>query len=528
MSRLILSLLLLFLLPVNAMAVEINDKGAQILKSSFQDMLDYQKEVNEIFGSVIVNYEGELNVSQEDGFYIVTFPRIKIEGSNNNSDNSIFDIGVIKINMMPDDNTGYWKSILSLPPQMIMTNKESGDDFIIKLGKQNIIAMFNEKLGYFTKLDLNLSEIKFNDGEKDLGIGLGGLQLYINSEEGENGKFSGPGFLTAKNLTITDEEKGNSAKIGELRFDFAMKNVAYPTLMEYKEKLLKHSKTFEKLNKIKDDNELEAVNGKDVMDMIFDLYNFDIEGFSAKYSVKDLEIIPSATDENKEFDNLKLGLAYLGFGFDGIGQEKGSLQINTGFDGIDVSPMEEEMAKTMPDSLKIDIKALDIPYETLTKIAQSSVQTLAENPQNAQMIGISLLMRLPAILSQAGTQVVIENNEIKNDIYNITLDGKVVTDLTSIMGFSAKFKTLFTGLDTLLSIANKYASDKENKYSSNFAGMAKTLENFKSLGQKEGESYIYEFEATPEGKFLLNGQDTSTISFDNKEKKHELKTIKFE
>ncbi len=511
MSRLILSLLLLLLIPLNASATPINEDGAQKLKASFQNLLDYQKTINEAFGSVTINYQGELTIKQEADYYSITLPHITVK--NPDTEDVSMDLGIITINAMPDDKPEYWKMTLEIPSKITLSDKTEDDDFIINFGKQDIMAIFNDRLGYFTKLDMKLSEISFDAGKEDIGVKLGGIEFYINTEEGEDQKFSGPGHVLINNLLVSPNDVDKSVSIGEVRLDFNMNNIKYPTLTDYKEKLLKHTKTFKSLNNIEEEPNIDLVNGKNVMDMIFDLYDFDMEGFGFQYSLKNLDVTSYNKSGNSDFDNIKVGSAFLGFSVDGLTQEKGSLNIKTGFDSLNFKPNKPEYQETLPQNLNIDISAENIPYKTLTAIAHTSAQSIAENPANAQMVGFGLLMRLPAILSQSGTQLTVENNGIKNDTYNITLDGKVITDLAATMGFSAKFKALFGGLDTLLSISNKYSADPENNDADKFKDMAKTLTKLQSIGQKNGDAYLYEFETTPEGKFLLNGQDASTISF---------------
>ncbi len=517
MSRLILSLSMLLLIPLNAMALEINDKGAQTLKTSFQNMLDYQKTVNEAFGATIIDYDGELTVTQEAEFYLVTLPHIKARSPEavKDTEDFVFDIGVITIQMIQDEKDGYWKSLLYVPNQMTMLDKITDDKLVIGFGKQEIMAIFNDRLGYFTKIDMNLSELIFNTGdEEDLGISLDEAKIYVNTSENDNGKFSGPGYLLIKNLVVSPADEDETVKIGELKFDFNMSNVKYPTLLDYKEKFQKHTETFKSLSEIEESTNVEDINGQNVMDMIFDLYNFEMDGFGFQYSLKNMEITSNDTsDKDADFTSFKLDSAFMGFSFDGLGDDKGTMQIRTGFDTINIQPSDDEIKEIMPQSLNLNIKAQNIPYNALTKMAQTSAKSIAENPESVQMVGLGLLMRLPAILSQSGTQIVVENNGIKNDVYDIKLDGKVLTDLTAIMGFSAKFKALFSGLDDLMAIANKHAAN-DGDYTAKFIGMLKTLNKLKELGKLEGSAYAYEFEATPEGKFLLNGQDASTISFE--------------
>ncbi len=517
MLRLIFTLFLLILIPVNAMAIEINDQGAAKLKSSFQKILDYQKTSNEAFGSMLVLYDGEIKVKQEKEFYAVTLPRISFKSlkSESQAKEFTFDIGVITLNMMPDDTAGYWKTALSIPNEMTLSD-ETEEDIVISFQDQKIIALFNEELGYFTKINMNLSNISIKEGIEDMGINFGGAQFYTNLSENENGKFSGPTHLALKGLDIKSPEGSGHVKLGEAKFSFSIKNFTLDTLQEYSMKFKKHADTFQLLNALEQpDADIENINSDNVVDMILDLYNFDMDGFNFEYSIKDLKITP---DDNGEFNTLGLGLASIGFGLDGLNSEKGSLHIKTGYSAINIEPSNPEYSDILPQNINFDIKAQNIPYTVLSELGTNSIKSIAKNPDMATMAGMGILMKLPAILSQSDTQIIIEDNGIKNEIYELTLDGNIVTDLTAMMSVSAKFTAMFKGLDKLLSIS-KERSNAENENSAAFEELSKILEKMKTIGKSEtaanGKSaYSFEFETTPEGKMLLNGQDASTISFE--------------
>lgn len=523
MIRLASILFVMLLLPLNAMAVEINDQGAQKLKTSFGNILAYQKEVNEAFGSVRVIYEGEITVKQESEYYTITLPRILLkspiitpaEGNEETElDDQTFDIGIISINAMPDEKDGHWKTTWTLPETMTMSG-EADTDFSIRWGEQNIIALLDDTLGYFTKMNLNLSNVSFNIEQEDIGVSIGNLQFYMNLDKNDAGTFSGPAYALISDLLIAPQEENSTVKIGELKIGSTMTAFSLPTLTEYKAKLMNHAGVFQSLNKIGNEEDAKNVNGQDVMDMIFDLYDIDMNGFDIEYSLKNLEINPAPEDEDRGFDTLKLSSAFMGFGFNNLNSEKGELNIKTGYDTIDIqSDNPDHMSfEFIPAHTNFDIKVENIPYKTLSEIAKNSAASLARNPESAQMVGMSLLMKLPAILSQANTKLVIKDNNVKNDIYDISLNGQAVTNLTAIMGFSAKFNIIFQGLDALLS---RIPRDTET---TDTTDIIKQLEKLKSLGKPNTEdngktSYSFEFEATPQGAFLLNGQDTSTIDFD--------------
>ncbi len=517
MSRLKYILFAFILIPLNtAQATEINQQGADRLKSYFQKLLDYQKNINDTIGSVQIEYKGELTVKPQSTYYTATFPHIfikapKIEGVPD--DSAVFDVGVIKINAMPDDKKGYWKTVITLPSKMTLRGKDPNDDFSVLFKDQRSIALFSEKIGYFTKLDMNISGIKFQSSNQDTGINIGGLQIYSKMEDQTGaGLFSGPGHLLISDLNIAPPQELETIRAKELRVDFTAQDMNLPTLKEYEDKILKHVETLNSLQ----GSDIDNVKNTDILDMIIDMYSFDLNGFSLGYSLKGFSLTSKSKDASKKSSSVNLGSAFLKFGFGDIKSETGKMFIKTGYDKLEILPIDPEYKDIMPQNINIDIKALKIPYGALTKVVTNTAKAIAANPDSAQMAGIGVLMRLPALLSQAGTKISVEKNSIKNEIYNITLDGKILTDISAITGFKAQFKAIFGGLDNLISVAKKHAANKNSKNSTNFANIASGLENIKSAGKKQKGSkgkdvYVYDIKATPEGKFLINGKESSTV-----------------
>ncbi len=516
MSRLKYLLFAFILIPINAaQASQINQQGADKLKSYFQELLDYQKTINDALGSVQIEYKGELIVKPESTYYSATFPQIlirapKVEGVPD--DGTVFDMGVIKINAIPDEKEGYWKTIITLPSKMTLKGKTPEEDFSVLFKDQRSIALFSEKIGYFTQLNMSFSGIKFQSANQDVGIDIGGLQIYFKMEDKGDGFFSGPGHLLISDLNIAPPQEKETISAKELKVNFTANKMKMPTLKEYEDRILNFAKTLESMQ----NKTAEEVKGTDILNTIMDMYEFDLEGFTIKYNIKGFEITSDTNQKSRDFDSIYLGSAFIGLGFQGVKSESGSMSIESGYDTIKISPSDPEYKDIIPQNVNLNIKANKIPYGSLTKIATNTAKAIATDPNSAQMAGIGVLMRLPALLSQAGTEISVENNGVKNKIYNLTLNGKVLTDLSAMTGFTAKFTALFEGLDAILAIAKKNAANKDSKNASNFEQMVTKLEGLKAVGKAQKgangkPAYAYDIQATPEGKFLVNGQEASTI-----------------
>ena len=509
MFRLLSILCVFTLLPITSHA-QVNDQGAQVLTNFVNGLLDYQKNTGEAFGTVKVEYEGDVKVEQMSDYYAVTFPRILLSAGDDlveeEGETAGFevDLGVIMMSVAPDTEEGYWKSILQFPDSIVL--RDAGEtEFAINIGEQNSVALLSERLGYFTKLNINLSDITFESGEEDeLGFSLGGIQIVQNMTDEGNGVYSGPYAFSFKNMRIAPPHENEYMFAEEFKLDGNLDQVVLPTLAEYETKVMRF---IEAMNAVEQGDEAAegGMSDEDVMNALIDMYVFDWNGFSANYSVKNFEFKSNDSQEGVSLDNGSFGMSVAG-----LRSDTGAVQFGVSYGGLEMNGVEYDAAKQYtPEDLNIDLKLDKVPYNSLYEMAEMSMQSVVANPEAAQMVGMGLMMRVPSLLTQSGTTAEAKGFSSKGDVYNVTLDGAATADLKAIMGVTAQFKTVFEGLDTVLSML------KADENVSEFSGVIGDLEHFKSIGvQDKGPNgkpaYSYTFEITTDGKMLLNGQDAMT------------------
>jgi hypothetical protein len=168
----------------------------------------------------------------------------------------------------------------------------------------------------------------------------------------------------------------------------------------------------------------------------------------------------------------------------------------------------------VPQDLKFKVRAEKIPVKTLSDLGTNTMTAIAENPEMMQMAGFGMAMKLPAILSQAGTRIVIEDNYMKNALYHAALKGQITADINAVGSAVGKINGVFEGLDALYALASQNAENTALKDAAEFKDLMRNLDMLKSYGTPgtgpNGKpAYVYEFELTPQGKFLLNGQEMS-------------------
>ena len=497
----------------------ITEDQVQGLKKGLQDFLDYQRDVNQTYGSVIVQYDGDLSLVQNGDMLNVTLPKITLKGIKEGDQN--VELGVITANAVPDEKPGLWKMSLTLPGAIKVT--EAGEpDFTVNIAGQSAIGVFHQALGYFTKFDLNLMNVTANENGQDLGFNLAKFAGNINLEESADGLLSGPTYIHLEDMALKDED--SYFKIGKIALDGSIDKMKPISLQAYKEKVMKHKDTFEVLAKLEQSKEGDdAVEGQKVVDMLFDLYDFSMEGFNGRLSVEnvDIETRPSAEEPvegvektvPEEPEKFRLANASIGMEFSGMGGDSGMMKTSFGYAGATMLPMDPQYDGIMPTDMNFTLSNEKLPMKSLYALLRNTATSATQNPEMASMAGMGLLIKLPALLAQAGSTLSISDTFVQGGLYKASLDGKLLTDLAALTSFTGKFDGVFDGLDELLTKlkTNEKAEDSYNP--EEYAELAATLEQIKSYGKAQSggarSAYTYAMELTADGRILVNGKEVT-------------------
>lgn len=537
------AILCLFTYGNSAVAQTINDQGAAKLTTIFQDFLNYQKTTNEAFGGLRLDYNGDLYVKQESNYYAITLPSITVrppviaynedgESESEIKTESVFMIiDQIKVNVIPGEQPGLWNTTWTFPEKFTLEGEDGSDDFHVEFGNQNTVAVLDESLGYFTKMNMNFQDINFKVADESIGAKIGGFQLFMNlNKDVTDGQsvYSGPFNFSLADISFAPPRDGETIKVGKLELLSSITNAVLPTLKEYEAKLLKHKDTFKSLAYAPENPEADQnMDGVKIMEMFSDLYNFKMSGFSFAYNVEDFAFLADQNNENRHIDEFLLDRAKLSVSAENMDTETGILSLRVDYDGMTVTGGEQDDLNDLsPTAANIHLQGQDIPFISLAKLAATSFRAIAEKPDSAQFVAIGLALKLPAILSQAQSKLVINDNFTKSGLYHVTLDGTVATDLTAISGFVAKLTSIFKGLDAtitrLRSFEQNQAANKnrenaqdnspaENFQPSEFLANLEALRKIAKPAANDNDAHQFDFEATPEGSFLINGTPASDV-----------------
>lgn len=473
-----------------AFAAKINAEGAAHLKGIFENTIAAYKTDG-------AGYEGDVIVEPAGGYYAVTMPYLKITLP----DGKLVDFGMTSMNLAPydtpDNKPGRWKVTMALPNPITVYDHAGGAAVLtVDIGAQKYAALWDENIGLYYKIDSDFSDIKIRNQQQTLAIDIPHVKMLGNLEEDAQKRWSGPMQLVLENpsFSLTDPTapqtpfaKGSAARLSVTDAFKSYDAAAVKNLMQ------------ERQGDDKANNILSAVSSA-------------ADGFDINIQVSDLHL--SKTGLVKSPDNLLTEIAVknaeMSVGFDGLMAESGNMHIVNAFDGLTITPSPARTDAVRPESARIDIKAHDIPFKSLTDLATTTFEASTANPGMAQMGILSLVMKVPALLSQAGTKIEIKDNFVAGKNYRATLGGEVVADITALNSALINLRMMFAGLDALITALDSLEDTPENTRYRQAIPMLKNLKNSGRAGTETG-SYEFEFTMDKQGNMLINGRDINTL-----------------
>ncbi|MCB1680514.1 MAG: hypothetical protein H6858_02515 [Rhodospirillales bacterium] len=533
---LLASAILITFVPFKAQAAEIDATGAEHLKQVFTNLLNDQKEISKSFGTFDVVYTGEVAVEPKGEYYAITLPKVEIKLDESlmaqappapqdpaqaqtppatpPASEFVFDLGQTAINAVPDEKPGYWKMTVALPATLSM---KIADEMAmnINIGKQNTAGLFHEEYGYFTKMDALYQDVKFNivSMGQTTDFTIPELSMKSNLEEEEGGLLTGPTTVRASDFSFNIPDEHAMIKIGALQLDAGLKRYKAMPSGEYKTKMIEYGQKLKSMT----ENPSQPPSGAQIEEIVNSILGFsDFEGMNVRYSLENLDISADPPKDDFRPDEplkaLKIGSAFVGFGLDQLKSETGSFNFGFGYNDVMVDPVPPGYEGIIPNAVNIDVKANKIPIQSIWTSSMNTVKAVAQNPEMGTMAGMGLLMQLPVMLTQAGTEIEVKDNYVGSPEYKASLNGNVKADATAAMQFVANFKGQFDGLDELLTKVQANANNPKLPNAYEFNDIANQLQSMKSMGQQgtgaNGKSsYAFDIQVSPDGKATINGKD---------------------
>lgn len=509
------SLIAVLLFPAVADAREVNAEGAQHLKGIFEDWIKYQKDINSLAGGALYEYEGEVIVEPSGTYYAVTLPHARV----NYPDGTRLNLGMVSINASPHDVDGQWKMTLAVPTPIVMFDIDEQPVMRFEIGAQRAAGIWDETLENFYKLDADYQDIRVRNSISDFDLKIPSVQIRYDFSQDDTRRWSGPGWFQLKDISIALPADTGSVDISAVEAQFEVDRYDPAAMKTYREQIVALAETVE----AQEDQDISDAHAAGMYNMLYNFFTQAANGFKINYSFSDLHIRKAADAKDSEegdakTEEIKIGGGNILFEVGGLMENQVSMAFNTGYNGFSTSmvPAEENVT---PTDLQLKFLLKNVPFKELSDLGKNTLNGVIQNPDMGQMAGISLLLKVPAILSQAGTYLELTDNYVAGEGYRFELDGRARADISALNSATADFKAVFRGLDTLLGRARRLAGqvdDPESAEARRYQELVSTLTRIKThalrttdLNQKP--LYTLQFVMNPEGQMLINGKDAMAV-----------------
>lgn len=455
---------------------------------------------------------GERTIEKQDSYYAVTSPHYSL----NFKDGSKFDIGIIASNIVPHTQEGQWKLAQALPTPMSFIDQNGQATVRVDIGGQRSACLYDDNLGgYCAKLDQSLSNVRIQDLDKNVSVIMGEIRaanILEKTNKGEN-TWSGPSYIKLNDFSL--ESAGQSFfKLSSLNTTFKMFDVDLKATQEA-------SKTFEQFAMNAENSQLgqspeQASKMMSDLQVAFDqLLQGYGNGFTSEFEISGL----SFTDPKNAGPVSSIALEKANMGFDMVGflDNNVSFDLRLGYDGIDVQPIPEEFNKLTPTNFNFDASVQQIPFNDIYAMMKEGMAN-ANDPSAMQMMGMGLLFRLPGLLSEKGTKLVLDNNYIGNDNYMIKIKGEALADVSAMRTATANANITISGFDFLMSNAqSEIQNNPTGAQAGNLQQMImglQMIQGFADVQKDENGSSLHVFNISldKQGKIMVNGRDLSMLA----------------
>lgn len=496
--------LALILLTSPVYAADVSAEGAAALKTLIQSEIDARKNVHTASGSELIT-QGDLKVETADGYYAVTMPHIKVKDGSG----VVVDVGMFAANVIPGDTPKEWKASFAIPTPINIIGKDGQSLGNVSFGKQRAAGVWDLDLKSFTRLDGEYGDIAFTAADQKNGFKIAKSTIRtLLKRDSVTGNLSGPSVGVFSDWSLNVPDESFSATIKDMNFEVTVKDFDPKVAQSFNEQVMALGQNGQTIAGSVGDGQ----NGIALYNMLTDVISKSSDSFTTSFGLNGL----SVTGKNAETqapETFELGTAGFGFDMGGFrsGSVKMSLRLNYG--GLKLNNVTDPYKDLIPFASKIDLSINNLPFKELVDLGRGTMTATAGNPDAAQMAGLTAMMTVPKLLTDAGTNLT-HTLETTADSFKIDSNGVVNANIKAILGYTADENLTFTGLDKIVARINEEIKKPNNPEAATLQSVLGTLSVMQMVGQKDPsdpDKRTYKLVVDEQGKTLMNGADLSTL-----------------
>lgn len=510
-KTLLLAIACIFLFSAPA-AARINEAGTARLKTMFTDLLATLTETAAANGTALVA-EGEIMVEPSDFYYAVTLPHLTVR----QRDGAYTEIGMLAFNVMPGDSAGLWKMTVAVPTPVVHYDRGGVRTATLNVGSQNFAGIWHEKFRNFTKANARYKDIEMILHQEDVRISVPDTKLKIDLAQDQSGLWSGPTELIVTGLQGKSVKSGATLGIGEIRLDSRVHEYSLEAALAYQEQLSALTESYEA-------GDRPSASGTHVLglyNMVFGYIGNGFDGFDLSLALKDLTMTrPPLSVPGAPPGSINIGKAGGGFSMGGLRKGLVTIGLKMNYDSFTLKPENAGSLQDLaPAGVNFDLQVNNLPYKEIVDLGRGSIQTAMQDaPQAAKFAGLQAIMVLPQLLTQAQTNLAVNDTRFGNAHYDVKTSGVVTADLKAVAGATGSMRTEIRGLEKLVGMLgdaakNEELDDEQAQKIKETLSMLTIMQMVGQMGKNTAGQDIrsYNLELNQQGQMLLNGADIKAL-----------------
>ena len=398
------------------------------------------------------------------------------------------DIGVITADLTPQGEHRFLVS-WTLPDE-IMLGPPDEELVVLTIAEQVGEGLFDARYGTFLDVEMDWSGLSLRPASDEGSLEIGSISVVSVSEERDGEIYDFDVEAAVLDVTFADNWSGDAVSIAEIGLLGRMEQVDLPAYMAFSLAV----------NDLVTEIEAAESAGGDPTAIVERMASL-IEEAPVLFDTMDMTYL--LTDARFDVDQEAVAIegGELAVGVSGLSSGAGTITLGFSQGSMEIDP-PPPFAEAIPDSIAVDLAVTDLPNEAIVANVVAAIRDmLASGPEAAMM---ARLFPLQQAALEAGSRFSVEQFEVVSPHYEVAFDGYVAPSATSPFSAVGEAQLLIGQFAALRALVERLAPDPDM-----LAGLAV----FEAAGQQvEGrDARRYTFEATEDGRFLLNGGDMGPL-----------------
>ncbi len=468
----------------SAGAQEVTAEGAAAIHQGLKEwMVEYLSFPED---TVSLTFDGSITVEPAGDRYELTVPPPRLttyRGEN------LIETSAFTATLVPEGEHRY-RVTWQVPTAWQVGPPGAGDRVSITLTQEAGEGLFDARYASFLDMDAVFSGIEIAPASEEGRAGIDAVRISAASAELGDEIYDIDAAAVIEGISFVDHGGGGEGSIAEISAAFVMEQLDMPGYYAFSQTVNDLVADFEALAETGGDPGPLMEEAAVLAESIFDL----LDGAEMVYEVSDVSFT-----EGGEAADIEGGS--FSFGVGGMRGDTGNvtLALQSGSVAIDPPP---PFADAIPQGVDIDLALVDLPRDALAAAFGSAIRGAFDSGPEAALM--AALFPLQQAATAAGSRFNVNRLELTNPSYDVALDGYVATSTAAPFGAVGEAELVVGQFAALRALVERLSPDPDAA-----AGLA----FFEAAGQQVdgADARRYTFEATEDGRFLLNGGDMGPL-----------------